>query len=302
MKSANRKEVQVDLPKLIAESGPYDALMIRMGTHPYEPYDEDLLGALVPGCKVMASASAGYNEFDVEWMTKNNVYFCNTRHAVSEPTADMAIFLILAVLKDATRAERSGRTGKWRAYHSPTKDPSGLTLGVIGMGAIGKHLARKASVFNMKIVYYNRSQLPPDVEVKYGVTYCSSLEDLLSQSDVVSVNCPLNEETKGMISTKEFALMKDGVYFVNTARGPIVDEAALIAALESGKVKRAGLDVFDGEPNINPYFMSSDNCIIQPHLGGLTDAAFEKAERECFENIRKYFETGRPVAPVNEIA
>lgn len=109
-----------------------------MGTHPYEPFDEELLGALNPGCKLIVSASAGYNEFDVDWMTKNSIYFCNTRNAVSEATADMAMFLTLAVLKDTTRAERAARESRWRADFVPTRDPSGLTLGIIGMGAIGK--------------------------------------------------------------------------------------------------------------------------------------------------------------------
>jgi lactate dehydrogenase-like 2-hydroxyacid dehydrogenase len=128
------------------------------------------------------------------------------------------------------------------------------------------------------------------------------LEKLLSSSDVVSVNCPLNAETTNLISRKEFAAMKDGVYFINTARGPIVDEEALIEALESGKVHRAGLDVFAGEPSIHQYFLQSDKCIIQPHLGGLTDTAFKNAETECFENIRSFFETGKPIAPVNKVS
>lgn len=112
---------------------------MRMGTLPYEPFDEELFGALVPGCKVIASASAGYNEFDVDWMTRNGIWFCNTRNAVSEATADMTIFLILAVLKDTTRAERHAREGKWRGTGIiPTRDPRGLVLGIAGMGAIGK--------------------------------------------------------------------------------------------------------------------------------------------------------------------
>ena len=129
--------MQCDLPAKLA-SGPVDAFVIRMGTHPYEPFDAGLLGALVPGCNLIASASSGYNEFDVEWMTKHNVYFCNTRNAVSEATADMSMFLILAVLKDTTRAEKAARESRWRADLLPTRDPSGLNLGIVGMGAIGK--------------------------------------------------------------------------------------------------------------------------------------------------------------------
>ena len=137
LESENREEVQQDLPAKVA-SGPFDALVVRMGTHQYEPFDESLLGALVPGCQVIASASAGYNEFDVEWMTKNEIYFCNTKNAVSEPTADMVMFLILAVLKNTTKAEKSARASLWRDHLVPTRDPSGMSLGIIGMGSIGK--------------------------------------------------------------------------------------------------------------------------------------------------------------------
>lgn len=112
--------------------------MVRMGTLPFEPFDEELFGALVPHCKIIASGSAGYNEFHVDWMTRNKIWFCNTRNAVSEATADMSMFLILAVLKNATVAERSAREGGWKDGLVPTKDPRDLTLGIVGMGSIGK--------------------------------------------------------------------------------------------------------------------------------------------------------------------
>lgn len=153
----------------------------------------------------------------------------------------------------------------------------------------------------MKIKYYNRHQLPAEEEAKYNATYCSSLHELLAASDVVSLNCPLNAATTNLISTAEFAAMKDGVFLVNTARGAVVDEAAFKQALESGKVARAGLDVFCNEPNVDPWFLQSDKVVVQPHLGGLTDIAFQKAERECFENIRALFKTGKPLSPVLDI-
>ncbi|KIX00615.1 uncharacterized protein Z518_09680 [Rhinocladiella mackenziei CBS 650.93] len=299
--ATNRKETQELLPTVVAKSGPVDALIIRMGTPPYEPFDEDLLGALIPHCKIIASASAGFNEFDVDWMTRNNIWFCNTRNAVAEATADMAVFLTLAVLRDTTRAEKGAREGTWKTGIVPSRDPTGLTLGIVGMGSIGKYIATKARVFNLKIKYYNRNQLPPEVEKQYDATYCPTLHSLLSSSDVVSISCPLNAATTNLISHAEFAAMKPGSFFVNTARGAVVNEEALIEALESGKITRAGLDVFRNEPNIHPYFQTSDKVVLQPHMGGLTDVAFMKSERECFENIRSLFRTGRPVAPVNEV-
>lgn len=153
----------------------------------------------------------------------------------------------------------------------------------------------------MKVHYFNRTRLSSADEDLYKATYCPTLQHLLHTSDVVSVNCPLNAETTNLISDQEFAQMKDGVFFINTARGPIVNEEALISALESGKISRAGLDVYEAEPKINPYFAASDRCTIQPHLGGLTKRAMLDAEVECFENIKALFKTGRPVAPVNEI-
>lgn len=153
----------------------------------------------------------------------------------------------------------------------------------------------------MKIKYYNRRQLSASDEEKYGATYCPTLHELLGSSDVVSLNCPLNDATTGLIGAAEFAAMKDGVFLVNTARGAVIDEKAFIDALESGKVARAGLDVFVNEPSPDQYFLKSDKVVIQPHLGGLTDAAFHKAEKECFENIRALYTTGKPNSPVMEI-
>ncbi|KAI1394602.1 putative 2-hydroxyacid dehydrogenase [Hypoxylon fuscum] len=301
--ATSRAETQQMLPEDIKKNGPIDAFIIRMGTPPYEPFDEDLLKALVPDCSIIVSASAGFNEFDVDWMARQGIWFCNTVNAVAESTADMAMFLILAALRNTTNAEKSARGGSWRGGGGlvPARDPTGLVLGIVGMGSIGKYLARKAVAFNMKIMYYNRNQLPAEEETKYNATYCQSLHELLRAADVVSLNCPLNVATTNLIGEAEFAAMKDGVFVVNTARGAVIDEEAFVKALESGKVARAGLDVFVNEPSPNPYFLQSNKVIVQPHLGGLTDKAYQKAERECFENIRALFSAGKPNSPVIDI-
>lgn len=298
----NREEALQKLPAMVQQHGPIDALVVRVGTAEFEPFDEALLRPLLPGCRVVASASAGYDEFDVAWMTRAGIWFCNTRDAVAEATADMAMFLTLAVVRDAFRAERGARSGTWKGGGIvPGRDPSGMTLGIVGMGTIGRHLARKAAAFNMRVRYYNRRRLGMDDEAACNAEYASSLHELLSSADVVSINCPLTADTANLLSTAEFAAMKPGAFLVNTARGAIVDEAALIAALESGRVTRAGLDVFCNEPHIHEYFRTSDRVVCTPHVGAVTDEAFRRGERECLENIRAVFRTGRPVAPVNQV-
>ncbi|KAF4420900.1 putative 2-hydroxyacid dehydrogenase [Colletotrichum fructicola] len=231
--------------------GPFDGVLIGMGNGGYERFDEGLLGPLLPELKIVASVNAGYSEFDMEWFNKNKIVVTNTVDAVAEPTADIAIFLMLGALRDTSRLEAEIRNGGWRGGSKlPLLDPKGRTLGIIGMGKIGKHVARKSQVFGMKAQYFNRTRLSPEEEGRLTVEYTGSLEALLKTSDVVSINCPLTPETRGLIGAEEFKMMKDGVILVNTGRGAVVDEAAFIEALESGKVARAGLDVFDGEPNV----------------------------------------------------
>lgn len=296
----DRAEVKERLTDKVAKDGPFHALVIKMGTIPYEPFDEDLLGDIGPGCEITVSASAGYNEFDIDFFTRRGMWFCNAIHGVSEATADMALFLILAVVRNTTVAERQAREGKWKAGLTPSGDPNGKTLGIVGLGGIGKYLAKKAVLFNMKILYHNRRRLDESEEKDLQAEYCPDLHNLLSRTDIISINTPLNANTTNLISHAEFAAMKDGSYLVNTARGAIVDEEALIEALESGKVARAGLDVFKNEPSINPYFTNSDKVVLQPHMGGLTEASFAKSQQECLENLRAYFEKGVPNSPVND--
>jgi lactate dehydrogenase-like 2-hydroxyacid dehydrogenase len=248
--AGDRPTTVKNLAAKVASDGPFDAICILMGTKPYEPFDEELLKPLVPQLKLMTSASAGYNEFDVDWMSKNGITFCNSRNAVNEASADLAIFMMLGVIRDVQRLQTSVANGNWRGGLVPTRDPAGMKLGLVGMGSIGKHVARKAKVFNMDIIYYQRTRMLPEDEQRYAATYCSTLDELLSTADIVSLHCPLNKKTEGMISHKEFSKMKDGVFFINTSRGPLANEEALIEALESGKICRAGLDVFKGEPKI----------------------------------------------------
>lgn len=246
----DRATTIANLEAKVKSDGPFDGICILMGTKPYDPFDEKFLKSMVPHLKIMGSASAGYNEFDVEWMSKNGILFCNSRGAVNEASADMTILMALAIIRDTQSLQTAVAEGRWRGGLAPVPDPAGMKLGIIGMGAIGKHVARKARAFNMKIIYHQRTRMLPADEQLYEAEWCDSLDDLLERADIVSPHLPLNKDTEGMIGHKEFAKMKDGVYILNSSRGPIMNEEALIQALESGKVHRAGLDVFHNEPKI----------------------------------------------------
>ncbi|KIR67493.1 glycerate-and formate-dehydrogenase [Cryptococcus bacillisporus CA1873] len=296
-----RKQVIREIRRLCGEQGPFDAAYVLFGTATYSPFHPDLLGPLFdkPGyCGLFAQGGAGYDDVDHEWLSANGCYLSNTPNAVTEATADMGILLMLAAIRSLYEAEVSVRAGQWTKGIELTDDPTEMTIGFIGLGAIGKSMAKKTKPWNMKILYHNRKPLPKEEEQTLGATFVSS-DELLAQSDVISLNCPLTPETRGILSDKEFQKMKDGVYIVNTARGAVIDEPALIRALESGKVRRAGLDVLTNEPCAESPLYSMKNVTLQPHLGAFTKGTMLRGEREVFANVRQYMETGVPVNPVN---
>lgn len=311
----SRGELIARIPDQMARRGPYQAIVTRLSPKPFEPFDGALLSPFLPDLRIVVSAQCGYNDFDVGWMTRHGVWFCNSQSATCEATAEMALFLILAVLRNTSLAERNARRGLWRSGLGLGGDPAGLTLGVVGMGKVGALLARKAAAaFGMRIAYWNHSgrrvsgagSLGCRADPQSGGEYerCETLDELLRRSDVVSLHCPLTESTRSLMSHDQFGIMREGSFFINTSRGALVDDDALIAALETGRVRRAGLDVFAGEPDgIHAYYRERvDKVVVQPHMGGLTGASFARAAAECFANIRRLFEVGRPVAPVNDLS
>lgn len=283
--------------------------MARTNVYPFNPFDEELLAPFLPNLRIVVTGQVGYNEFDVDWMTRQGIYFCNSKYATCEATAEMALFLIFAVLRNTSLGEMSLRQGRWRADLGLGRDPAGMTLGIVGMGKIGEKLACKASMaFGMQVAYWNQSgrsvstsQHWSNLVPEYG--QCETLEELLGCSDIVSLHCPLTDATEKLMSCREFGKMRPGSFFINTSRGALVDDDALIDALESGHICRAGLDVFEGEPDqICSYYQKRvDKVVVQPHMGGLTQASFKRAAMECFANLRAFFETGRPLAPLNEL-
>lgn len=192
----------------------------------------------------------------------------NTPGVVDACTANTAIYLLIGALRRMHIPTQAIRAGQWRGSMSWGHDPDGKTLGILGMGGIGTALARRALAFDFKLQYHNRHRLSPD-QNPYDVPYVD-FETLLRTSDAISVHLPLGDGTRGIIGRKEFDMMKNGVVIVNTARGPIIDEQALVEALQSGKVFAAGLDVYEKEPEVHEGLIASDNCILLPHVGTAT--------------------------------
>ncbi len=194
------------------------------------------------------------------------------------------MFLLLGALRQFNPALESLRRGKFKTGVDFGHDPQGKTLGIIGMGRIGRAVRRRAEPFGLKIIYHNRSPLP-DTESS-GVPYVS-FDELLEQSDIISLHLPLNAKTKHFIGPKEIAKMKDGVVIVNAARGSIIDEAAMAAALEAGKIASVGLDVYEREPEIHPALMKNSRALLIPHLGTHTTETLAKMESLAMENARR---------------
>ncbi|KAJ6444847.1 glyoxylate reductase [Purpureocillium lavendulum] len=246
--------------------------------------DGELLDALPKSFQFLCHNGAGYDQIDVPACTRRNVRVSNTPTAVDDATADTAIWLLLGALRNLAASMAALRAGTWR--NGPEgrplalgHDPQGKVLGILGMGGIGRNMAAKARAFGMRIRYHNRSRLGPDADG--GAEYVD-FETLLRESDVLSLNLPLN-----------FALMKPGIVIVNTARGAVMDEAALVEALASGRVASVGLDVYENEPQVHPGLLANPNVLLVPHMGTWTLETETKMEEWAIDNVRMAVAEGR---------
>ncbi|APX04132.1 2-hydroxyacid dehydrogenase [Arthrobacter sp. QXT-31] len=237
-----------------------------------ERVDGDLLDAAGPQLKVVSNVAVGYDNIDVPACTSRGVVATNTPGVLTEATADIAFGLILMAtrrLGEGERLIRAGQPWKWGMFFLLGSSLQGKTLGVVGMGGIGQATARRAKAFGMEIVYQSRSEIDPAIAAELGARRVD-LDELLTVSDVVSLHCPYGPNTHHLIGAEQLAAMKSSTYLVNTARGPIVDEAALAAALRDGVIAGAGLDVFEKEPQVHPDLLDLENVTLVPHLGSAT--------------------------------
>jgi glyoxylate reductase len=234
--------------------------------------DGPFLEAAGAQLKVVSNVAVGYNNIDVVECRQRGVIATNTPGVLTDATADIAMALILMItrrLGEGERVIRSKQPWQWGMFMLLGSGLQGRRLGIVGMGAIGQAVARRAKAFGMTVAYTNRRAVAPEIEVELGAERLG-FDELLATSDVVTINCPYSPETHHLIGAEQFELMRDSAYFVNTARGPIVDEAALVEALRSGAIAGAGLDVYENEPMLAPGLTELDNAVLIPHLGSAT--------------------------------
>jgi glyoxylate reductase len=266
-----------------------------------ERIDAELLDAAGPQLKVVANVAVGYDNIDVPACTERGIVAANTPGVLTEATADIALGLILAAtrrLGEGERLIRSGQAWKWGMFFLLGSSLQGKTLGVVGMGGIGQATARRAKAFGMEIVYQSRSEIDPSIAAELGARRVE-LNELLAISDVVSLHCPYGPATHHLIGAKELASMKSSAYLVNTARGPIVDEAALASALRDGQIAGAGLDVFENEPTVHPGLLELENVVLVPHLGSATVETRTAMAMLAADNALAVLSNERPPAPIN---
>jgi len=248
--------------------------------------DAELL-AHAPQLKMIANYGVGYNNIDLAAATARGVPVSNTPGVLTDATADAAFALMLACARrvvEGDRRTRQGRFRHWAPLHFLGTEVSGKTLGIVGLGRIGRAVCRRAAGFGMRVLYHNRHRLPAEEEARLGAVY-ADLADLLAAADFVSLHVPLTEDTRCLIDADALRRMKPTAYLINTARGPVVDETALVQALQEGRIAGAGLDVYENEPDLTPGLAELENTVLLPHIGSATIETRTRMAELAAENL-----------------
>ena len=261
---------------------------------PSEAVTAAAIAALPASVKIISTNSVGFEHIDLAAARARGLRVGNTPDVLTEATADIALLLLLAATRRASEGERMVREATWKGLR-PTSflgiQVTGRTLGIIGMGRIGAAFARRAQACGMRVIYHNRKPVQSDAA---GAEYVAQMDDLLARSDVLSLHCPLTPETKGLLDTARIAKLRDGAVVINTARGGLIDDDALIAALTSGKLYAAGLDVYAGEPNIDPRYRALNNVFLLPHVGSATIETRTAMGMLAIDNLEAVLEGREP--------
>ncbi len=264
-----------------------------------EKVNDELLQA-APKLRIAANVAVGFDNIEVAACTKRGVVATNTPGVLDETTADFAWTLLMAVARRLLEGDALARSGMWKGWDLDQlvgTDVWGKTLGIVGFGRIGKAMARRASGFQMKVIYTDAVRATPEVEKELKAEY-RDINALLAASDFISIHTPLLPETRGLFNAEKFGRMKRTAFLINTSRGPVVDEAALVAALESGKIAGAALDVFEKEPAIHPGLKRS-NVVLAPHIASASLETRTKMACMAAENVVALLQGRRPVNVLN---
>lgn len=277
---------------LIAKSSGVDAILPCHSEH----LSEDVLSRLSDSVKIIANFSVGYDHVDTAAAKSRGIVVTNTPDVLSDATAEIAMLLMLGAARRASEGERLVRSAEWKDW-SPAfmvgTQVTGKRFGVIGMGRVGRVTASRARGFDMDVHYYNRNKLSDELEA--GATFHANVDDLLAHADVLSIHCPATPETTGLLNAEKIDKLPDGAVVVNTSRGAVVNDDDLIAALKSGKVAAAGLDVFNGEPvNIHPGYRELDNVFLLPHIGSATHETRDAMGFRALDNLDAFFAGKEP--------
>lgn len=287
----NRADTLFSADEIVSGTKNCDALLVS----PTEKIDADLIARLPDSIKIIATFSVGYDHIDVEAARNASLVVTNTPDVLTDATADIAILLMLGAARGAVWGGNMVRESTWGAW-SPTAplglDVTGKRLAILGMGRIGQAVAKRARAFDMEIHYHNRSRLDPHIE--RGAIYHSEMESLFRQADFLSINCASTTQTRGTVNAHTLALMPQNGVVINTARGDIVDDNALIEALNNGHLAAAGLDVFNNEPNIDPRYRKMDSVFSLPHLGSATQQTRIAMGNRAVDNLEQFFNGQTP--------
>ena len=264
-----------------------------------EDLDNEIISKLSKNIKIISNFGVGFSNIDINAAKQKNIIVTNTPDVLTEATAEIAMFIILGAARRATEGIKYARekNWKWSSDFLIGKELNQAKLGILGMGRIGRAVARRARSFGMKIHYCNRVRLSPDLENES--IYHDNIKSLFSVSDFLSINCSSTKETKHIINKKTLNYFPDGAVIANSARGELIDDDAMIEALKNGKIFSLGLDVYNGEPNIHPEYLTLSNVFVLPHLGSATNKTRKAMSDLAINNLKEFFENGNCKNTVN---
>ena len=291
----NKEDKLLTKDEIISQSNECDGILSSLT----EKLDNGTILKLSDKVKIISNFAVGFGNIDLSAAKKRNIVVTNTPDVLTDATAEIALLVLLGAARRAKEGMEwvNKKNWKWRADFLMGKQLTGSRLGILGMGRIGRAVAERARSFGMKIHYYNRSRL--DKNLEKDAIYHKSLESLLSVSDFFSVNCPATKETKHIINKKTIKHFPDGVVISNSARGDMIDDDAMVEALKNGKIFSLGLDVYNGEPNIHPAYLTLPNVFVLPHLGSATTRTRTAMGDLALNNIKEFFTTGQCKNMVN---